>query len=183
MSFSSARLCSIYNPKSIIPDTNFLGVHVPFSLDTQSFTTEHTIHRNAPSRPSRHHITFPFSPNRSAGWAGKHFTDNDKAEHTAVYDQIGLSFCTFRSQFFFAFLHISVSILNRKKQCIIRSQFQTNNQKCIIRSQFPTNNQKCIIRSHLNSTKRMYHFCNKVPIFLIFLCFLLSSFRIMVAHG
>jgi len=84
MSFSSARLCSIYNPKSIIPDTNFLGVHVPFSLDTQSFTTEHTIHRNAPSRPSRHHITFPFSPNRSAGWAGKNFTDNDKAEHTAA---------------------------------------------------------------------------------------------------
>ena len=84
MSFSSARLCSIYNPKSIIPDTNFLGVHVPFSLDTQSFTTEHTIHRNAPSRPSRHHITFPFSPNRSAGWAGKFFTDNDKAEHTAA---------------------------------------------------------------------------------------------------
>ena len=73
--------------------------------------------------------------------------------HT-VYGQIGLSFCTFRSQFFFAFLHISVSILNRKKQCIIRSQFQTNNQKCIIRSQFPTNNQKCIIRSQPELNKK-----------------------------
>ena len=81
------------------------------------------------------------------------FSD-DMQSLPGVYHQIGLSFCTFRSQFFFAFLHNSVSKKVEKTQCIIRSQIKTTNQKCIIRSQFQTKNQQCIIRSQPELNKK-----------------------------
>ena len=52
----------------------------------------------------RHHLfdthpvditfTFPFSSNRSAGWAGKNFTDNDTAELTVAVPTAVASYFT-----------------------------------------------------------------------------------------